>query len=396
MLSGSESKSFSFGKRHYEYDWLRIFAVIAIIFYHVGLIFVNTKPLINTDSWILSNFETSNKLQIALIFLKQWSLSLLFLISGMGIKYALLRKSTSEIIKERIKRLLIPLFFGVIFLNPIQDLYNERLYSSDISLSFNNLILLFKEFRLSFHHLWFIAYLFIFSIVCLPFFKRINKKKVPWINMSSFLKKFYGFIFLAVPLVIYELYLDYFVPNTTIHSFNFNRIVYIIIFVYGYLIASIPSMKEIFLSIRYRNLFLGILIIPIYYYFAKFLDSTTSISAFILISFLKYSCCLIWVFVILSFSIKYLSFKNQFLSFFNEAVYPFYILHQVVLLIIGYEVIQFSISYLQKFGIIFIGTLIVCFLLFQVIKKYMFLRIIFGLKTELSSNKNKRKAAVAS
>ena len=81
------------------------------------------------------------------------------------------------------------------------------------------------------------------------------------------------------------------------------------------------------------------------------------------------------------YSQKYLNFNNRFLGYANEAVLPFYILHHVVLLLIGYWVVQWQINALVKYIVIASLSLIAIMGLYDIIiKRFQVTRFLFGLK----------------
>lgn len=63
---------------------------------------------------------------------------------------------------------------------------------------------------------------------------------------------------------------------------------------------------------------------------------------------------LIWssILAILGHGMRYLTASRRLLSYANEAVLPFYILHQPVILILGYFIIPLRLSILAKYLII--------------------------------------------
>ena len=89
----------------------------------------------------------------------------------------------------------------------------------------------------------------------------------------------------------------------------------------------------------------------------------------------------LWVVTIFGFGMKYFNINNKFISYANEAVLPFYILHQTVLLCVGFFVTQWQISSPAKFAIISLSSLCVIFVFYEfLIRRINFLRILFGMK----------------
>ena len=89
-------------------------------------------------------------------------------------------------------------------------------------------------------------------------------------------------------------------------------------------------------------------------------------------------CCLI---AILGYGKQYLNFTNRFLKYQNEASYPVYILHQTVIIAIGYFVIRWTMGVFPKFIIIVVGSLAVTFALYEIlVKRTNLTRFLFGMR----------------
>ncbi|HSR32925.1 MAG TPA: acyltransferase family protein, partial [Anaerolineae bacterium] len=90
-----------------------------------------------------------------------------------------------------------------------------------------------------------------------------------------------------------------------------------------------------------------------------------------------------WCFVlaILGFGRKYLDYGTPFLKYANEAVLPFYILHQTVLLCVGYFVVQWAIPDLLKWVIILISSFAIIMVLYEfLVRRFNLMRFLFGMK----------------
>lgn len=92
-------------------------------------------------------------------------------------------------------------------------------------------------------------------------------------------------------------------------------------------------------------------------------------------------CAWCWVLAILGLAAHGLRFGTPFLAIANEAVLPFYILHQTVLLTVGYFVVRWIVPDLAKWGIIAASSLAICVGLYWfVIRLVNLLRFLFGMK----------------
>ena len=93
---------------------------------------------------------------------------------------------------------------------------------------------------------------------------------------------------------------------------------------------------------------------------------------------LAWSCIL----AVFGYGMRYLTHNHRLLSYANEAVLPFYILHQPVILILGYYIIPLSLSILAKYLIIASLAFGITLGLYEYgVRRINPVRRIFGLKT---------------
>ena len=83
---------------------------------------------------------------------------------------------------------------------------------------------------------------------------------------------------------------------------------------------------------------------------------------------------------------RFLNFNNRFLAYANEAVLPFYILHQTVIFIVGFFVIQWSSGIATKYLMITIVSFAVIMAIYEIlIKRVSIVRSLFGMKVKNES-----------
>ncbi|KXK28908.1 MAG: acyltransferase [Bacteroidetes bacterium OLB12] len=171
--------------RRYSLDWLRVIAFSLLIFYHVGMFFVPWD-------FHIKNNTIYPDIRWPMLFLNQWRLPLLFVISGMSTWFALSKRSGLQFVGERTTRLLIPLLAGMILIVPPQ-VYFERLAKAQVTGGFldywpvHAFSGVYPEGNLSWHHLWFLPYLLIFSLLLLPVFLYLRKH--PQAALLNWVKK---------------------------------------------------------------------------------------------------------------------------------------------------------------------------------------------------------------
>jgi peptidoglycan/LPS O-acetylase OafA/YrhL len=120
------------------------------------------------------------------------------------------------------------------------------------------------------------------------------------------------------------------------------------------------------------------------FYWADLVDADPLGTAFYW--FLKNTNIWLWLMAILGYARRYLNFSTKALQYANEAVYPFYILHQTVIVCIAYYMINWQASIAVKYTLICIGMFLICWLLYEfLIKRTNLTRMLFGLKPLLKT-----------
>ena len=88
-----------------------------------------------------------------------------------------------------------------------------------------------------------------------------------------------------------------------------------------------------------------------------------------------------WVVFISSLGAKYLNRSGRMLAHANEAVLPFYIFHQTVILCVGWFVIRWNIGILPKYLIIAVCSFIIIMALYEcLVRPFNIVRFLFGMR----------------
>ncbi|WP_405209295.1 acyltransferase family protein [Aquimarina sp. LLG6339-5] len=368
--------------RRYDLDWLRVIVFGLLIFYHVGMFFVPW-------GWHIKNNEISEGMRWPMLFLNQWRLPILFVISGMGTYYALSKRSLSKFNLERCLRLGIPLIFGMLVIVPPQ-IYFERLATNQFTGSYFSYIAteafigVYPEGNISWHHLWFLPYLLIFSIILSPLFIGIKKNSSGFINwIRRQIQKPYGLYLFIIPLYLIESLIEPFfdITHALIDDW-FNFINSMTLFLFGFILIAIG--KEFWQSIdniKSKALVIGIIAFSIQLFI--WIQGKDSFLIHFTEALVKVTNLWSWILVLFGFAAKYLNRKSEVLSYCNRAVYPFYILHQTIMIIIGYYLMNLEWNILPKFIVMVVGTFLGSWVIYHfLILKIPLLQPLFGLKKD--------------
>ena len=369
--------------RRYDLDWLRVMVFSLLIFYHVSMFFVPWD-------WHLKNNETYGWLMYPMLFLNQWRLPILFVISGMGTAYALSFRTAGQFMKERFIRLYIPLAFGMLFIVSPQ-VYIERIAGGDYSGSFWDwyasgtfLMGVYPDGNFSWHHLWFLPYLLIYSLLLTPVFLMLRNnpsgRLLSWIRKRLSDNPYFLFWFI-VPLYAYEALMEPFfeVTNNLIWDW-FNFISNLTLFFYGFVLISVKEQFWKAVSIIWKKaLVTGVICFTIL--LSRWLLLEDSMWIHFSEALVKVINSWAWIIAIFGWASSKLNYRSSAISYANRAVYPFYILHQTVTILIGYHIYQLKWSFFTKFSVMLIGTFGISWLIYELlIRRVKWTWLLFGLK----------------
>ena len=356
-------------KRRHDLDWLRVMAVLAVYFHHLGMPF-------NGDDFHIMNSESSKILDDIMVYFEQFRLPLLFLISGTGTVLAFSKRTWKDFFKERTERLLIPLLFGILFIVPPQTYYQ---YINEL----NTYWQLYREGRFKTNHLWFIENLYVITVFVIPliiFLQSSNSKKfIHHIEKLSSYKL--SLLSGGIPLIIFTVILK----RYSLANFS-ETFFYTYFFISGILFAS----SEIFWKNlkKFRGLHLiGFSIATLLFYGYYFIPNTM-LEPYLSLSVrwdIWYALCSLlgWCFVltILGYGQVYFNKSSLYLKRMNEAIYPFYILHQTVIVICAYYIIKLELNIPAKFIILLISSFFIIVVIYRfAIYPFRVVRVLFGMK----------------
>ncbi|NOT74786.1 MAG: acyltransferase family protein [Cyclobacteriaceae bacterium] len=371
--------------RRHDLDWLRLIAIVILLFFHTGMWF-------NKWEWHVKNAETSVSFNYWMVWLHFWRMPLLLFISGAGTYMALGKRTPKQFAGERFKRLFIPLVFGMFVIVPPQ-IYYEHIGEYNGYWDFYKTVFDFKPYpkgSFSWHHLWFIIYLLVFSLMALPFLNYLRSER-----STGFREKAYQILsrpvtILLVPstiILITQIILRPYFPDET-HDFKDLGyfVFYFCFFLFGILCYSNPNLWEaIGINRKYLLIAAVISLIPfyiIYFHFRELIQLPGTIDQ-VETAFDVVAIFVSWftVITIIAYGQHYLNKPHPWLKYFNEGLYPFYILHQTVIIAIGYYICQLDWSIAAKFFSISFLTLFSCVLFYAVfIQSNNVGRFLFGLK----------------
>ena len=365
--------------RRYDLDWIRFIVFGLLILYHVGMVFVPWD-------FHIKNETTADWLEWPMSFLSRWRLPILFLISGMGTRMALSSRSWGEFLSERTVRLFIPLVFGILVVVPPQ-VYVERQVNGAGYESYWQFFPHFFEGvyptgNFSWHHLWFLPYLLVYSILLSPLFVYLRNN--PTCSFLTAAERWMVdgklWIVMAIPLILAEYFLRPYFPSTRNLVWDWHHFVqYLVMFLYGFVLISTqktfwPTLDRIGVkAIAVGLTTFSLLMLP------RVLPINSSINP-ILFPLLEAVNIGAWCLAIMALGSRYLNHPSPVLAYCNSAVYPCYIAHQTILIIAAYYTYDQTWPVMLKFMLLSTITLVGSLLTFELVRRVPVLSTCFGIK----------------
>lgn len=368
-------------ERRNDIDWVRVLGMLMVFFFHCARFF-------NDEGWHAKSGEISYGMTVFVEVVSQWIMPLFFVLSGISSYYALSYISGKKYLGARVKRLVVPLVVGALTHVSLQ-VYIERLTTGEFTGSFfafyphyfDGFYFFGGNFAWMGLHLWYLEMLFVFSALTLPLFLWMQKDRAcgPIDRVADFLTKPGSLFLFAVPLGMAMLIGNLDPETIGNHGWGgWDILSHLTFFLSGYLIASSPKFRPTLERQRFAALAMGVIATITGFILLEYAGYP---SRGYLVSFLRAFNSWCWLFAILGFGSRHLTFNNRALKYTGEAVLPFYILHQSVIIVIGYLIIDWTapvmLQYLFLAGASFV-TIMALYELF--VRRISVLRFLFGLK----------------
>jgi len=378
-MEGTMDKAGGTPERRYDVDWVRALGMLMVFFFHSARFF-------NHEDWHAKNIQLSFGMTVFVDVVAQWIMPLFFVLSGISACFALRYLTGRKYVNARIKRLLIPFVFGTFAHIPLQ-VYFERVTHGQFSGSyfeffphyFDGFYAFGGNFAWMGLHLWYLQMLFVFSLITLPLFLwcRGEPMKARIAGTVAFFEKPGAIFLLALPLVIMELLVNLQPDGIGRRDFGaWSPLTYLVFFLLGYLLGADSRFKSILARHRKTALISGITTAVIGVILMQS-DYSTRTPLF---SFLRGFNSWFWLLSILGFGAQSLNFNNRALEYANEAVLPFYILHQTVIVTVGFFIASWAWGVSAKYLLLTTTSFAIIMALYELIKRINLLRFLFGMK----------------
>ena len=379
-------------ERRYDIDWLRAVVMMSVFFFHCARFFGGGK-------WHLNNDKESIVAHLFVGWLDMWFMPIFFLVSGIASWFALKSGNNKQFILGRIKRILIPLYTVGLFILLPPQFYFEILSNAGFTGTFwDSMPLYFNKVGHFFidrpsgvlplpfsGHLWFLQYLFLISLISLPLIRFLESERgLRFIGkLAKLCVKPFGIFICLIPVLFIRIGLRGFFFGHYNWADFFEFMVY---FVIGFIFTADKRFAQSIKKYGWLGLILGLACFGCegffifglgYHYLGGESFSLTYVLFETVMSIGRWS----WIVFVLSLAAKYLNFKNKVLAYSNEAVLPFYIFHQTIILGVGWFVIKFNMGILPKYLIIVVVSFALIMAVYEgLVRRFNPMRFLFGMR----------------
>jgi glucan biosynthesis protein C len=360
-------------ERRYDLDWLRVLGVLLLIPFHVALIFVLDPNAI----MYIKDVVDSRVLAVAVGFVHMWHMPMLFIISGSATYFALDFRSAGQYIRERCLRLFIPLVFGILTFIPFTTyiqhsniLSLQEGYIGYFHFDLNHMDGLNGTFTPA--HLWFILYLFVFSLIGLPLFQALRSGKG-----KGVIKALGTTLQAPLSLMVWG------IPLTLAAALNIlgdkNPLYYFLIFLYGFVLAGDVHCQQSIDKLTWVALTYGVfaavtnVIVPIQSY-AQWTSQWMALG--LMYEMGRWALTL----AVLGLGHRFLNRTNNVLRYASEAAMPFYLLHMTFSVLTGYFAIQLDAPVAVKYPLIVVVATGLTLFTYELVRRWNVTRWLFGMK----------------
>ncbi len=370
-------------QRRYDLDWLRVFAILSIFVYHSTRFF-------DPWFWHIKNPVTSELVGLLQNFMTVWMMPFIFLISGASIFYAMNKGGAGTFFKDKALRLLVPLLVALFTYSPLQ-VYLERLTHGQFHGSFWAFLPHYFEgiylgdgsagnFAFFGMHMWYVFFLLIYCLIFYPLFRWMKGRERGALDRIADIvaSPWTSWLVLAFPILILHLFVSD--SGLEFGAGGWPFLYYPFFLIYGFVIASSERLQTNLKRMRWYNLIVSALLTATYITLLAFPALDALEDALADMFWILSACSLLPTF--LGFGVQHLNFTNPFHKYASEAVMGFYILHQTILLTVGYFIVDWTLPAFGKWAVIASTSFVIIMALYEfVVRRVNILRFLFGMKT---------------
>ena len=381
-------------ERHYGMDWLRIGAFGLLILYHVGMVFVPWGFHVKTHApaqWVA----------VPMLFTNAWRLTLLFLVSGFASRVLLAKsRGTGGFLGNRSARLLLPLAFGMAVIVPPQswvELVTQHGYAQGLAAFWAH-----DYFRFgtldgivlpTWNHLWFVVYLWVYTLV-LAGLAALPLRLQPWFDRA-----FGGAGALWLPLawlLVFQVLMFRRGPEThDLIGDGVAHLAYLPAFLFGFGLAGSQRVMEALAGMWKPAAALALISYAVVAGGEIAWSGREVPPEWARFGFAAAREVQTWASIAALAGIAhgFLNRDRRWRATLTEAVFPFYIIHQTVIVVGEYLLLPYRLPAIAEFAILVAATVAGCWAFYLAGREIGWLRPWIGLRPLARRARSAREAA---
>jgi glucan biosynthesis protein C len=366
--------------RRHDIDALRALAFALVILYHVGMYYVAGWH------WHMKSPHAAEWLQMPMRALNLWRMDLVFLVSGLALGFVRRKGGPLRLLGQRSARLLLPLAFGMAVVVPFQP-YAQMLAKGLIQPGFVDFLPRYfaggpwpagafdgSEFGVTWNHLWYLAYLWLYTavlILCLPLLE-----SRPGLQLRQRFVRLRGMALVVLPLLPLALATAWLLPRFPVthamvgdwwlHATSF------LLFLYGYWIGVDAGWWAEAMRLR-RPLSLTAALALLLHFVLR--AGGPGLAPALAAEVYTWTIIL----AVLGWSHRYLNRPWPWLAWSRQAVYPWYVLHQTVIIVAVFWLAPLALGPVIEPVLLVLATVAGCWGVTAMVQRVGWLRPLFGL-----------------
>jgi hypothetical protein len=368
--------------RLYGLDWLRIGAFALLIFYHIGMFFVPW-------GWHVKSAQPQEWLELPMLAVNPWRLMLLFLISGVASRALIAKlRAPGAFVRGRSARLLVPLAAGMILFvapQPWAELQEKAGYEAGSLHFWLNDYFVFRAtegvITPTWNHLWFVAYLWIYSMLLagltlLPAAARAALQR-------AFDRFFAGWRLLVLPVLMLFALRAFLYPlfgeTHAVVDDPYAHATYAFAFFFGVGLARSPGLWARLTGAWKPWLLLGLAGYGVIVALDISIAGESGQLELLASRFARSVQAWGTILGLLGFAQLRLHRDGPVRRYLTEAIFPWYIAHQTIIVLVGHALRGASLGPAAEFGIILAATVAGCAATYEAGRRIGWLRPLIGL-----------------
>jgi len=385
--------------RRPDIDWLRVAATYLLFVFHVGMVF-NPAPFFH-----IRNADLSFAMLVLCGFISLWHMPLFFLLAGWSAASSLAARGGRGFVTERMRRLAIPLLVGCVLLAPAIK-YVELRSGLDLNYAglrvapalqdgfktvipnglptaepFDESFLAFLPSffmhldRFTWAHLWFVAYLLTLTLVYLPVFGWLLRRRDRLAGVGSWV------VYLPIlPLAVIQVTMRSRWPGIyNLYNDWANVAYYSVFLLAGFLLACHPTLERAVEREWKRSLAVG--------------GVATAVLLMAVLGVLASPAVLLvgsgvagWCFVVALLGIgrRFFTSGSPVLAYLSESAFPVYVLHQAAIVLPGYWIVGLPLGITAKFVLLLVVSVALTLATYEwLVRPFAVPRFLLGMRPKM-------------